>query len=141
MTRKTGGLEVPAFDPDLHRAPTEVFRRFAAGAPPRVIELVSRTGEPAGTTLVSAQPVSTEELAAGDAPLIPWQSDELLLIDESGEDAEAWARRLRARGFQQVYALYGGLGLYRFALDPAVVGEERYLRPRRPDRPGAANRD
>ena len=38
------------------------------------------------------------------------------------------ARRLQAQGYPRVKALFGGLELYEFSLDPEVVGSETYLR-------------
>jgi len=35
---------------------------------------------------------------------------------------------LQARGCARVRALFGGLDLYRFALDPEIVGAETFLR-------------
>ena len=37
------------------------------------------------------------------------------------------AGRLQSRGYGRVKALFGGLDLYEFSLDPEVVGSETFL--------------
>ncbi len=54
-----------------------------------------------------------------------------VLFDDDGTTARPLARRLRADGHDAV-ALFGGLRLYDFSLDPQVVGAERYLEGRLP---------
>jgi TfoX/Sxy family transcriptional regulator of competence genes len=50
-----------------------------------------------------------------------------VLFDEDGSVAAELAKALRERGAIRVRALFGGLELYAFALDPEVVGAETYL--------------
>jgi 3-mercaptopyruvate sulfurtransferase SseA len=51
----------------------------------------------------------------------------VVLFDEDGAAALESARRLQAAGHPRVRALFGGLALWDFSLDPQVVGEETYL--------------
>jgi hypothetical protein len=51
----------------------------------------------------------------------------VVLVDDDGATAVEVARRLQAAGFPLVRALFGGLQLYEFSLDPQVVGSETYL--------------
>jgi hypothetical protein len=50
-----------------------------------------------------------------------------VLFDDDGNTAVALARELQAAGHARVRALFGGLELYAFALDPEVVGAETFL--------------
>jgi hypothetical protein len=69
------------------------------------------------------------------AGAIPWPGAEwtpldgvdVVLFDDDGALAVEAARRLQAAGFARVRALFGGLELYEFSLDPTVVGEETFL--------------
>jgi hypothetical protein len=61
--------------------------------------------------LVDARPVPGASSLAG---AVPWPAREA-------------ARRLQGEGYARVRVLFGGLELYDFALDPAVVGTERFL--------------
>ena len=54
----------------------------------------------------------------------------MVLVDDDGAKAVEVARRLQAAGFPRVRALFGGLQLYEFSLDPQVVGSETYLMKR-----------
>ncbi|HEV2846946.1 MAG TPA: hypothetical protein VG477_18970, partial [Thermoanaerobaculia bacterium] len=66
---------------------------------------------------------------------IPWPGpdwsppadEDVVLFADDGVIALDAARRMRAAGWPRVKALFGGLALYDFALDPEVVGEERFL--------------
>jgi hypothetical protein len=50
-----------------------------------------------------------------------------VLFDQDGTRAVALASALQANGHSRVRALFGGLELYAFALDPEVVGAETFL--------------
>jgi len=112
-----GPLPAVDFDPRLDLSPFALFRRLAEGRPPLLIDL--RPG--------------SRELTLAGALLLPnesWRppSDaDVVLFDADGGAAREQARRLQAAGFPRVRALYGGLALYDFCLDPEVVGEERFL--------------
>lgn len=121
----TAGEERPAAGepaielvPGLHVSPYELFRRLADGRPPLLFDL--RPAETGAATLAGARPLTDPavQIPPGAAAV---------LLDGDGREATARARELQAAGFPEVRALFGGLRLYGFALDPAVVGEERFL--------------
>jgi hypothetical protein len=113
-----GGAVIP-FDPRLEISPFALFRAMREGRSPQ---------------LVDARPVPGASSFAGAVPWpgadwIPPDAD-VVLFDDHGADgalAREAARRLQEEGYARVRALFGGLALYDFALDPAVVGEERFL--------------
>jgi hypothetical protein len=101
----------PPFEEEIHVSPYELFRRLQEGERPPLVDL-----RDAGLTLVGARRgLSSEEWPAG-----------AILIDHDGRQASARAREIQALG-REVKALYGGIELWDFALDPLVVGEERFL--------------
>jgi hypothetical protein len=51
----------------------------------------------------------------------------VVLFDEDGTLAVEAARRLQAAGYSRVRALFGGLELWDFSLDPEVVGDDTGL--------------
>jgi hypothetical protein len=51
----------------------------------------------------------------------------VVLFDDDGSIAIDGARHMQAAGWPRVKALFGGLELYEFSLDPEVVGEETFL--------------
>ena len=107
-------VEPPAIEEPLHISPFELFRRLTDGETPTMIELRAD-----GVTLRGAvrRPAlaADSELPAG-----------AILIDWSDAETTRLARLQRAAG-RDVRALYGGIELWDFALDPQVVGEERFL--------------
>lgn len=111
------------FDPEVHLSPYTLFRRLQRcrerpeEAPPLLADL--REGGPR-PRLAGSRPWP----GPGWEP--PADRD-VVLVDQDGEQALETARRLRGEGHPRVWALYGGLALYDFALDPAVVGDERFL--------------
>lgn len=108
------------FEPELDCSPYELFRRLREGTAPALVDL---RDDPA-LTLRGASTSSTGELAG-------WHPDdrrgEVVLLDDDGSRARETAAALRERGVPGVRALFGGLRLYDHALDPRVVGQERYL--------------
>ncbi len=118
-TRQLGSAPVVEFDPQVEISPFALFRRLRDGrGAPRLVDV---RPAPAGHTLAGAFPWPGEEWE-------PAADLDTVLFDEDGARAVELARRLQARGFARVRALFGGLDLYRFALDPEVVGAETYLR-------------
>ena len=117
------GKPVVAFDPRLEISPFALFRRLDEG---RELLLVD-TREPGagGKTLKGAQRL------AGDAWQPPAELD-VVLFDDDGTAAVELATRLIEDGHPRVRALFGGLELYEFSLDPQVVGAETYLVAARP---------
>jgi len=51
----------------------------------------------------------------------------VVLFDDDGTTAVDGARHMQGAGWPRVKALFGGLDLYEFSLDPEVVGEETFL--------------
>lgn len=101
----------PPFEDGLHVSPYDLFRRLSDGEHPAMVDLRAT-----GTTLVGAvRGATATSLAPGT-----------VLIDEDGQGAAEAARRARAEGLN-VRALYGGIRLWDFALDPLVVGTDRFL--------------
>jgi rhodanese-related sulfurtransferase len=118
-------LRLTPFEPELHISPFRLFRRLhearegRAEAPVLLDVREGREPSPAkAPRLRGARPLSGTRLP---------ENREVVLIDRDGTEATAEARRLRQAGHRRVRALYGGLDLYDFALDPAVVGAERFL--------------
>ncbi len=109
---------VVQFDPRLELSPFALFRRLSEGRAPRLIDIQ----EPGGRwTLRGAE----------SHPGTDWQPEstdqEAVVFDTDGSAAVELAARLQAEGFSRVRALFGGLELWQFALDPQVVGDETYL--------------
>lgn len=108
---------VVQFDPALEASPFEVFRRLQEGRPPVLVDV---RPEPGAVTLVGVLP------CPGPAWSPPADVD-VVLFDDDGTLALEAARRFQAAGRPRVRALFGGLDLYDFALDPEVVGAETFL--------------
>ncbi len=109
---------VVEFDPRLEISPFQLFRRLAEGRAPLLVDV--RGAERSGRTLAGAEPL------AGDDWQPPAERD-VVLFDDDGDAAVALAAQLQAAGHARVRALFGGLELYEFSLDPRVVGAETYL--------------
>jgi hypothetical protein len=105
------------FDPRTDISPYALFRALKEGRPPRLVDV---RAEPGALTLTGAIPWPGPEW-------MPPAGEDVVLFDEDGADALEIAHRLQAAGFPRVRALFGGLALYDFALDPAVVGAETFL--------------
>jgi hypothetical protein len=112
-----GDKPVVRFEPALEVSPFTLFRRLKAGNPPLLIDL---RPVPVGRTLRGAVPLPPP-------PWLPPDDVDTVLFDDDGSLATAEASRLQAAGAPRVRALFGGLELYGFALDPEVVGAETYL--------------
>jgi hypothetical protein len=108
---------VVQFDPLVEISPFALFRRLKDGPPPLLVDL---RFEPGPLTLAGA------EAWPGDDWEPPADRD-VVLFDGDGGEAVSRARELQARGFERVRALFGGLELYEFSLDPQVVGQETFL--------------
>ena len=113
------GAPVVEFDPRLEISPFALFRRLRQGRPPQLVDV---RPEPRRWTLEGAGPFpGTDWLPDADA--------EVVLFDDDGSEAFALAHDLQEQGAERVKALFGGLQLYEFSLDPQVVGDETYLVP------------
>ncbi|HEX5761155.1 MAG TPA: hypothetical protein VF121_18370 [Thermoanaerobaculia bacterium] len=108
---------VVQFDVQLEVSPYAVFRRLRDGDPPLLIDVRPQPGR---LTLRGAEPYPGPEWA-------PPADRDVVLFDDDGALAVQGARHMQAAGWPRVKALFGGLELYEFALDPEVVGAETYL--------------
>jgi hypothetical protein len=105
------------FDPQLEVSPFALFRRMKEGQPPLLVDVRSQPGP---RTLAGA-------ISYPGAEWSPPADEDVVLFDDDGALAIDGARHMQAAGWPRVKALFGGLELYEFSLDPAVVGEETYL--------------
>lgn len=109
-------------DPEIHLSPYTLYRWLSEGR--RLVSADVRprpSGDaPPGRTLLGAESVPGPGWT-------PPAGLPVILFDDDGRTAAPLARRLRAAGHDQVHALFGGLELYDYALDPQVVGEYRFL--------------
>ena len=112
-----GGIPVVEFDLLHEVSPYALFRRLKNAEDPPL--LVDVRGTPTGFTLRDAIGL--------EAAWTPPEDRDVVLFDNDGGEAVALARRFHQEGHQRVRALFGGLELYGFALDPAVVGVETFL--------------
>ena len=115
--RLADGTPVVEFDPRVEISPFTLFRQLSANQAPLLID--AREGRVA-LTLRGA-----EILPAGS--WTPPADRDVVLFDDDGSVAVPRARALQASGHPRVRALFGGLELYAFALDPEVVGAETFL--------------
>ncbi len=112
---------VVQFDQRLEVSPYAVFRRLRDGDPPLLVDVRPETGP---LTLQGAIPYPGPDWSPPD-------DRDVVLFDDDGSIAIEGARHMQQSGLPRVRALFGGLQLYEFALDPEVVGAETYLVRRR----------
>ncbi|MDH3743791.1 MAG: hypothetical protein OES47_01670 [Acidobacteriota bacterium] len=109
---------VVQFDARLELSPFALFRRLTKDRAPLLIDIQAGG---ARWTLQGA-----ESHPEGD-----WSpstiDQEAVVFDADGTAAVRLAGRLQAEGYTHVRALFGGLELWQFALDPKVVGDETFL--------------
>lgn len=108
---------VVQFDPQLEVSPFSLFRRMKDGQPPLLVDVRPAPGP---SSLQGAIPYPGPEWS-------PPKDEDVVLFDEDGSLAVDGARHMQAAGWPRVRALFGGLDLYEFSLDPEVVGEETFL--------------
>jgi hypothetical protein len=108
---------VVQFDPLLEVSPFALFRRIKDGDPPLLVDVRGAAGR---LSLLGAVPYPGPEWS-------PPADRDVVLIDDDGMAAVDGARHMQAAGWTRVKALFGGLELYEFSLDPEVVGEETFL--------------
>lgn len=118
--RGNGDAPVVQFDPLLEISPFTLFRRLQAGTAPRLLDVRGSTTKRAPLSLSGAEMVGESWTPADD-------EEEIVLFDDHGNHAAELARRLQSRGYARVKALFGGLDLYEFSLDPEIVGSETFL--------------
>lgn len=99
------------FDPQVEVSPFALFRALKEGRSPLLVDVRSAPG---ALSLAGAIPWPGPEWIPPDG--------EVVLFDDDGTFAGEIARR-----YPGTRSLFGGLELYDFSLDPAVVGEERFL--------------
>ena len=112
------GTPIVTFDSILEISPFTLFKRLKQG---RTMLLVDVRETETGRTLQGSVVEPDPEWTPAEPEM------EVVLFDDDGSIAVAAARRLQEAGYNGVKALFGGLDLYEFALDPQVVGEETYL--------------
>jgi hypothetical protein len=117
MRRKLPPRDI-RFDPEVEISPYALFRRFKEGRAPVLIDMRAVPGQ---RSFLGAIPWLGPEWT-------PPEDSEVVLFDDDGADSIEISRGLQAAGFPWVRSLFGGLELYDFSLDPAVVGEERFLK-------------
>lgn len=110
-------IPVVQFDPLLEVSPFVLFRRMKEGEAPLLVDV---RPEPGPLTLQGAIPYPGPDWS-------PPQDRDVVLFDEDGSIAIEGARHMQSAGYPRVKALFGGLELYEFSLDPEVVGQETYL--------------
>lgn len=108
---------VVQFDPQLEVSPFSLFRRLREGDTPLLVDVRPTPGR---LSLAGAVPYPGPEWS-------PPEDRDVVLFDDDGAAAVEGARHMQAAGWPRVKALFGGLDLYEFSLDPQVVGEETYL--------------
>jgi rhodanese-related sulfurtransferase len=113
------GIPIVTFDPILEISPFTLLKRLQRDQPPLLIDI---------------RPVPGNRTLAGavSQPNPKWTPDEtdaeVVLFDEDGSLAVAAAHRLQEAGFSRIKALFGGLELYEFALDPEILESDTFLR-------------
>lgn len=108
---------VVQFDPQVEISPFALFRRMKEGQAPLLVDVRPEPG-----------PLSLQGAIAYPGPeWSPPRDEDVVLFDEDGSFAVDGARHMQAAGWTRVRALFGGLDLYEFSLDPEVVGEETFL--------------
>jgi rhodanese-related sulfurtransferase len=108
---------VVQFDPQLEVSPFVLFRRLQEGQEPLLIDV---RPEPGPLTLRGAIPYPGPDWS-------PPQDQDVVLFDDDGAVAVDGARHMQAAGYPRVKALFGGLDLYEFSLDPEVLGQDTFL--------------
>jgi hypothetical protein len=108
---------VVQFDPQLEVSPFVLFRRLKEGQPPLLVDV---RPVPGNLTLATAIPYPGPDWS-------PPADRDVVLFDDDGTVALEGAHHMQAAGWPRVKALFGGLELYEFSLDPQVVGEETFL--------------
>lgn len=115
-TSDEDGTPIVHFDVRLEISPFLVFRRLRDGKP---LSLVDVRADPQGHTLAGAERWSSDWQPPADRQVV--------LFDEDGSLAIPLAERFQEQGHAHVKALFGGLELWKFSLDPKVVGAETFL--------------
>ena len=117
--QRDDGKPIVQFDPETEVSPFVLLRRLRSERPPLLID--GRRNPKKTVTLEGALPYPDDD----------WQPDEpgrdIVVFDDDGAEAPELVRLLRSRGIEQTRMLFGGLDLYRFSLDPELIGEHTFL--------------
>ena len=105
------------FDPRLEISPFALFRRLREKRAPLLVDVRAQPGD---RTLEGA-------ISLPDDSWRPPADTDVVLFDDNGAEAVPHTERLQQAGFERTRALFGGLELYEFSLDPEVVGQKTYL--------------
>jgi rhodanese-related sulfurtransferase len=116
-TYRDDGKPVVQFDPRLEISPFALFRRLREDRAPLLVDV---RAQPGGHTLEGAMLLPYDSWR-------PPEDTDVVLFDDNGAAAVAHAARLQQAGFERTRALFGGLELYEFSLDPEVVGQKTFL--------------
>ncbi|HWM93133.1 MAG TPA: hypothetical protein VN493_20385 [Thermoanaerobaculia bacterium] len=111
---------VVQFDPLLEVSPFVLFRRIKESEAPLLIDVRPPSDQPGRLTLQGAIPYPGPEWS-------PPADQDVVLFDDDGSIAIEGARHMQSVGYPRVKALFGGLELYEFSLDPEVIGQETFL--------------
>ena len=110
------GAPLVRFDPHREISPFALFRMLADGRSPLLVDV---RPEPGMRMLAGAEPLPGPDWSPPD------DRDTVLFDDDGTLALEVLARFPEA---ERARALFGGLDLYEFALDPEIVGRETFLR-------------
>ena len=121
--RAADDAPVVRFDPALEISPFALFRRLRSGSAPRLLDVRTAPAADAGdsATLTGAERADGADWTPSDT------EEEVVLFDDHGNRAVELVRQLQAARYARVRALYGGLDLYAFSLDPETVGGVTFL--------------
>jgi rhodanese-related sulfurtransferase len=115
-----GATPVVQFDPQLEVSPFAVFRSLREERGPLLLDVRPMSAKAGALTLAGAVPYPGPDWT-------PPADRDVVLFDEDGSIAIEGARHMQAAGYPRVKALFGGLDLWEFSLDPEVVGADTYL--------------
>lgn len=116
--RAADGTPIVRFDVGLEVSPFDLLQRIDSSAPPVLVDV--REGD-LELTLEGA-------MRWPGAAWAPPTDTDTVLFDDDGSRAVAIAAELRQKGHERVRALFGGIELYAFCLDPEIVGVDTHLR-------------
>ena len=117
--KRDDGKPIVQFDAHLELSPFELLRRLRSDLPPLLVD--GRKSRPSDRTLTGALSYPGSDWTPDD----PEQT--VVVFDDRGIEGLDLVRKLQAKGYARVRLLFGGLDLYEFSLDPAIIGQETFL--------------